>query len=556
MSHQTETPSQDGIQQLALAADFDCLIGATASAPQAPNVARSATAKPFLDSNGKSTCGEGALLERRGAARTIDRYRLQRHAAKILDWPKALSGCEFARQSKDQTVQVWQYTSQDRGSWSGYKGLQTCKNIWGCPVCSNKRAWVRRGELQQLVDYAQAEGLTLVMLTLTSQHDLETRLRAQLLMMKKAKKGLPSRAGFKKGLARHLVGSVTATEVTQGLRTGWHAHFHYIIVLDLKHLPVRARDSYAAELGEIAWPAWQGAAEAVGLHVSRRAYSVDVGETVAKYPGAIEKVESNWTLADEATRGAAKKGTGRHPFELLRLSCDENDEAARALFIEYAQDIKGTRALMWSKGLAELVGVKKSKDATEDGQQDDKPAEEAVAIESKLAGELSQDHWEGRPARPGVRARRGRMSVAVARAGVKGFELERDNAQVDPLAGQVASVLDELGEDCELINDDEIDDQDDQDDELAADDLAWIHAVIAACDGRGEMPPQIRLNELATIEQLQQFELDAEARRANASVDTVAVQPRESSTGDSALLAGLSAAMARREPSRRSREGP
>lgn len=491
-------------------------------APQALNNARQGQAagqgEARLDSNGKSTCGEGAVAEQRGAARTLDRYSLQRHAAKILGWPRALSGCEYARQAGTKQVEVWQHTSPDRGAWAGYRGLQTCKSVWDCPVCSNRRAWVRRGELQQLVDYAQAQGLTLVMLTLTSQHDLETRLVDQLRMMKKAKGSLPSRAGFKRGLARHLVGSVTATEVTHGLRTGWHAHFHYILLVNLKHLPVRARDSYAKELGEMAWSAWEGAAVAAGLHVSRRAYSVDVGETVAAYPGKVEKIENNWTLADEATRGAVKKGAGRHPFELLRLSCDEDDAAARQLFVEYSKDIKNTRALVWSKGLAELVGVKK-KDP-EDGDPEDKPADES-AVASTLAGELSQMDWEGKPNRLGVRARRGRMAVAVARAGSAGFELERDNGMADPLAKEVMAVLDDVGDDPDLS--DFIDDEQEQvpvdrddDDELSPDDLAWIDGVISACEGDGELPPMIRIMDLATPDQLQQFEIEAEARRRSA----------------------------------------
>ncbi len=409
-----------------------------------------------LDSNGKSTCGK-VEQERKGAARTLDRYRLQRHAAKILGWPKALSACEYARREGVERVEAWRHTSEERGSWNKFVGLQTCKRVWDCPVCSNRRAWNRRQDLQKLVEYAQKSGLTLVMLTLTSSHDLDTTLKEQRRMMKKAKGSLTTRAGFKKGFLPRLVGSVTATEVTHGLRTGWHLHFHYILLVDLRELPPDDREEEAQRLGELAWPAWEGAATNAGLHVNRKAYSVEVGEAVARYPADKEKLEGGWTLADEATRGAAKGGAGRHPFELLRLSCDEGDESARDLFQEYSRDMKGARALYWSKGLAELVGVKPDDEETGEG---DEPQEEEDPVTRELAGDLGPSEWTGTGARPGVRARRGRMAVAVARAGAEGFELERDNGKTDPHVEAQAQALAELGlpdpdADIQLIDDDD-----------------------------------------------------------------------------------------------------
>ncbi len=107
--------------------------------------------------------------------------------------------------------------------------------------------------VQKLVDYAQKTGLTLVMLTLTSSHDLETTLKAQRRMMKKAKGSLTTRAGFKKGILPRLVGSVTATEVTHGRFSGWHLHFHYILLVNLRDFPPDDREEEAQRqpLGEV-----------------------------------------------------------------------------------------------------------------------------------------------------------------------------------------------------------------------------------------------------------------------------------------------------------------
>ena len=388
-----------------------------------------------LDSNGKSTCGPGGLNDREGARRAYDRYRFQRHAAKILGWPAALSACEWSRRYGVEKVEVWRNAAPDRGAWSRYVGLQTCGAVWTCPVCSNRRAWRRREDLQRLVDYADRNGLTLVMQTLTSRHDLKTDLAAQRAMMRDAKSRMVALSAFKNGLGKHLVGSVTATEVTHGEQTGWHLHYHYITLLDLLHLPLDERDAYAAALGEAAWPAWRHAAGKAGLYAVRDAYSVEVGAAVARYPGNTDKIERQWTLADEATRGAVKAGAGRHPFELLRLSCDENDSRARALFVEYAAAMKGAAALMWSRGLADLVGV----GADDDAEGDERP--DAAEVMREKAGDLDDGDWRGRDGRRGVRARRGRMAVAVARAGAVGLERERDNDLADPTAAHLAQAM-------------------------------------------------------------------------------------------------------------------
>ena len=387
---------------------------------------------PPVHSNGKLTRGD-LQNDATGERRTFDRYRLQRHAAKVLDWPKSLSGCEFARQRRGGVVapiEVWQNSSADRGSWGRFTGLQTCGSVWSCPVCSNRRAWQRRAQLAQLIDWAKEEDFTLVMLTLTSKHDLETSLSEQRQMMKKAKSSLTGRAAFKNEFLEIMEGSVTATEVTHGKHTGWHLHFHYILVLDLRDLPAADRSKEAVKRGWSAFPAWELAAENAGLHVHKKGYAVDSSEMIAAYATNDKKMDG-WTLADEATRGASKRSQGRHPFELLRLSCDENDEDARVLFIEYAGAIKGASALKWSKGLAERVGIKEEKEQGEgEGEQRDE-------VVRKRCGTLEESEFIGTENRKGVRRRRARMLVAVAKDGEAGFERERDNNMADPTAAEL-----------------------------------------------------------------------------------------------------------------------
>lgn len=300
-----------------------------------------------------------------------DRFRWQRHASGLLGGGHRVRSCRWSVVSKEAGVDLVE-TSYRSNSQSRvhYEGLQTCGSVWACPCCSARISETRREEMSTLLGWARSNGYFVKMVTLTCRHGRDDDLADLLLRMKgraqNKKKGIEAFRGakqrmvadrrFKELIRPHLIGSVTATEVTGGGAHGWHPHMHMILILedDIDLTPMR--------------DAWLGSLRGVGLEGSGQGWDVRPADQTGRY---IAK----WGAAEELTLSGQKKGrrAGRTPAQLLAASCDEGDHAAGALWAEYAKVFHGRRQLVWSIGLKERVGLSEVKDeeAAKDQRQED-----------------------------------------------------------------------------------------------------------------------------------------------------------------------------------------
>lgn len=241
---------------------------------------------------------------------------------------------------------------------AGFDGLKTCGSVWWCPVCSPRIAEKRREELNALLAAARAEGLAVVMLSLTARHSRKTQLVPFLDALKRAKQRLRRRRDW---AALPFVGSVTVTEVTYG-KNGWHPHFHEIILLEC------AQADAVAHI-ETLRAGWLVSLEAEGQTGEKAAFQVQnasaAGNYVAKF-GAAEEM----TLANEK-RG---RDGSRNPWQLLDDARD-GDAQASAIWAQYAAAFKGRRQLVWSNGLKARFGIGETSDldAAAIGEQDTPP---------------------------------------------------------------------------------------------------------------------------------------------------------------------------------------
>lgn len=253
-----------------------------------------------------------------------------------------VSHCRYvARQDQVQLMQ------EKASGKAHFTGLKTCGSVWWCPCCSPRIAAKRKLELDTLFSGARAEGLAVVMLTLTARHDRKTDLVPFLDGMKAAKKRLRERREWR---ALPIVGSVTATEVTHGA-SGWHPHHHEIILL-------KASESEALEMVEGLRAVWLRCLEAYGMSGNKHAFQVQgasaAGAYVAKF-GAAEEI---------ALHGKKQGRDGsRTPWQLLE-DAEEKDEFGRLvdpqaaiLWGQYAMAFKGRRQLVWSRGLKKRFGI-------------------------------------------------------------------------------------------------------------------------------------------------------------------------------------------------------
>lgn len=224
-------------------------------------------------------------------------------------------------------------------------GVKTCGSVWWCPVCSPRIAARRRDELNALLAGARAEGLAVVMLTLTARHSRRTDLPAFLEGLKKAKQALRRRRDW---AALPFVGSVTATEVTHG-DNGWHPHFHEIILLDCPQ-------DQAEKMIETLRSGWQVSLARQGLTGNEAAFHVQNATAAGNYIG-------KFGAAEELTLGTVKQGRGgsRSPWQILDDARDGDAQSA-GLWSQYAAAFKGRRQLVWSNGLKARFSIDETTD--------------------------------------------------------------------------------------------------------------------------------------------------------------------------------------------------
>lgn len=334
----------------------------------------------------------------------VERFQLQRRSSAILPgWPVGTCKWAFQRESDHAGVM------KNADGRAFFNGLQTCGSVWVCPVCSAKISEVRRSELNAALAWAREAGHIPLMLTLTHRHGAGDDLSGQVKALKKAKQRLRQRKEWR-FLRQHIVGTITATEVTQGV-SGWHTHFHEIVLVrgrdGAEAATVAADEKKAVAIFARLASVWVACLRGVGLDgLEKRAWQVQGAASAGEYV-------AKWGAAEEVALGNKKQGrrSGRTPWQILAAANPQDADCEfSALFAEYATAFRGTRQLVWSPGLKALVGLDEVADAD---------AAEAEA-EPELIARLDRMEWNGSPGRLGARYRRGRVLTAAETDGAAG----------------------------------------------------------------------------------------------------------------------------------------
>lgn len=231
-------------------------------------------------------------------------------------------------------------------------GVKRCASPWACPTCAPTIRQRRANELTALVERAQAEGHTAVLVTFTLPHKEGEPLAEVLGDLAGAWRRMWSGAwgqGFRERWG--IIGSVRAVEVTWSPANGWHPHLHSVMFMDAR------REQVDAELVPL-WldlhRRWQTSAEAAcGRRPNARGVDVElvhdaqaVGEYVADSGG--------WSIGAEVACQPVKIGRSAGavtPFGLLGAAAMWGDAHAARLWWEYEQSTKGRHAIQASPGL-------------------------------------------------------------------------------------------------------------------------------------------------------------------------------------------------------------
>lgn len=254
-------------------------------------------------------------------------------------------------------------------------GVESCGNVWACPVCSPKIRAGRMGDVLLAIDRHLANGGGFGFLSLTVQHERGEALRMLLDLLGGAWKSVAEQREYKAWKARlGLLGTITALEVTTGEVNGWHPHRH--VLLFFQRPPTRNEiEALEAVLDEL-YGRWLtkagrkrgGVDSTTGRRVAVRLEYVTPGspehsEQLGRY---LTKLQAGFELTrgDLKQSRQAKESGGRMPMDLLDVvASGDADErrAAVARWREYEAAMTGKSAVRFSKGLRALLDMQKAK---------------------------------------------------------------------------------------------------------------------------------------------------------------------------------------------------
>ncbi|MGP5182097.1 protein rep [Psychrobacter cibarius] len=289
--------------------------------------------------------------------RRVARFALQEVSRSILrdmverngkmTYVHQVRNCLRARISNKKGVTLFYNVEREQANFGN---LQRCYSVWNCPICSMTITEGRRTELKQGLDNWTQSGGHAYLITFTNSHhkgdDLDQLLTGQKkafvkFWQKRKVTEILKRLGYR--------GRIVATEITYGEGNGWHPHYHMIFFFD--------HSIEAKSLKSFLSLEWMDSCTKAGLKSPDLIHGVDVrnGTYAAKYV-------TKWGLENELTKGHLKTGLNGSltPFDLLRGASTNNHY--KTLFKQFADVFKGKQQLVWSKGLKELLGIKKVTD--------------------------------------------------------------------------------------------------------------------------------------------------------------------------------------------------
>lgn len=309
--------------------------------------------------------------------RNAPRWRLKAQVVGLLrpeDGSRGPAVCGCGRPGHE----VEQVTLHRRESGAGgVGGVYRCDSPWLCPTCAPARAKRRKERLEQVIAATEALGGDCAFVTLTLKHDLRLRLAdAKRVLSAASRAARQGREWIRIKTAGGIIGIVQGVEALHSTRTGWHFHAHLIV----------SSSKTGDEL-----------LDAVEEFVSRYIEEVQKRGLDAKKVG--QKAEIVWSenASDYASKGSAawevagglkdaRSAVSRTPWQLAQLA-DAGDEAAKALFLEYAEAMPGTRSCVVSPALAEALEL-----STDDDE--DAPGEDQDLSESgEVLGTVSSAIW-------------------------------------------------------------------------------------------------------------------------------------------------------------------
>lgn len=251
------------------------------------------------------------------------------------------------------------------GDSVGYAGLSTCGSVWACPVCNSRIQSVRRLEVGVALANLHANGGGAAFGAITVRHHAGQRLDSLLtgltygiarIGQDKTVRSLRAEMGY--------IGRIQALEVTFGAN-GWHPHRHPLPMFSTPPTEGQLIDLHLAEFRAFrAGVVKKGFESPLDVAQVLMPVSPDSGAALGDY--FAKSQYSTQGVAFEVTSTQTKNGKkgSRTPWELLESARIMGDADDLDRWNEYEEALRGKRALTFSRGLRDLLGV--GKEATDE----------------------------------------------------------------------------------------------------------------------------------------------------------------------------------------------
>lgn len=310
-----------------------------------------------------------------------------------LDFPNQLHATTKCKYIHRAQVKIMKSKEFDKAFFTG---LVTCGSVWSCPACSVKIQERRRLEIAQGIEWAYANGLQPVMVTLTFPHSRWDSVQGLLDGQKEALTRLRKGAAWDRFKEYSgYEGLIRALELTFG-DNGPHPHTHELwfvsrdAVADLSTVEARAFEAkkrgcsisdldHLVDMKTEVIKRWETACRAAGMLdddkiTAFRKHAVDVKGwcSASEYLAKMDDAK-HWGIDRELAKASSKAGKakGMHPFGLL-AEAGEGNKKAGYRFVEYSLAVKGRAQLFWSRGLKKRVGIVEKTDTEVAEEETDK----------------------------------------------------------------------------------------------------------------------------------------------------------------------------------------
>lgn len=261
----------------------------------------------------------------------------------------SVCGCGYASlENENVTVHLRRTGSRPKAAISG---IFRCGSPWLCPICSKKAAVERQARVQKVVEATLKRGGLFGHVVVTVRHERGQSLAELKTAVSEASRVARSGRAWKDVQASsHVVGALSAPEVTYSTRNGWHFHVHQGFPMLTSNVGQATEvcnqfvERYLQELKKRGFDAdWNG------QHVSISNDPLGAAAYIGK--------GLSWEIAGGSNSKKKPRLTGSlTPFDIARRAAGGN-EVMRALWLEYAAVMPGTRSCVITAAIAKHLDI-------------------------------------------------------------------------------------------------------------------------------------------------------------------------------------------------------